>query len=285
MSRKPAVAGQFYDGTKAGLIGTIERCFLGDLGPGRLPDARERRLGRVLGMVCPHAGYVYSGSAAAWAYDAMASDGIPETAVLLGPNHYGLGAAAAMSPDESWETPLGTLNVDVELARSIQNLSEYTKFSASGHSREHSIEVQLPFLQYIGADSTKIVPICIAHLTKSDALALAEDLGSAIATAISGRSAVVIASTDMTHYESKSSAAEKDAEVIRGILALDPVGLIELVYARDITMCGVIGTAVMLTACAALGATSARKLTYYTSGDVTGDTDQVVGYGALTVEK
>lgn len=285
MSRKPAVAGQFYDGTETGLLSLIEQCFVGDLGPGSLPQTRQQRLGRVLGLVCPHAGYIYSGSAAAWAYSALAADGIPDTAVLLGPNHYGLGSAAAITPDDSWSTPLGTLNVDVEAAESILNNSTYAKFDSSAHAREHSIEVQLPFLQYIGGRNTKIVPISIAHLNMADALLLAEDLGSAIAESLSGKSAVIIASTDMTHYESKSSAAAKDSLAIEKIAELDAPGLIELVYSRGITMCGVIGTAVMLTACIRLGAKTARKLTYYSSGDVTGDTDQVVGYGAVSVEK
>lgn len=284
MPRKPAVAGQFYERSEESLVEAIERCFLGDLGPGRLPQARQERVGHVMGLVCPHAGYGYSGSAAAWAYDALASDGLPQTIVLLGPNHYGIGAGAAMSPAESWATPLGSLQVDSETAQSIMSLSKHVEFDEQAHAREHSIEVQLPFLQYVGGE-TKIVPISIAHLSRADALMLTKDLGSAIATALSGKSAVIIASTDFTHYESKSSATAKDSLAIERILDLDPKGLIELVYSRDITMCGVVGTAVMLHACLKLGATSARKLTYYTSGDVTGDIDQVVGYGAVSIER
>ena len=285
MVRTPAVAGQFYEANERNLVRSIEKSFLGRLGPGKLPDAPNERLGHVLGLVCPHAGHVYSGSAAAWAYGALASDGIPEIAVLLGPNHYGLGEGAAVSPDETWATPLGELQVDVETAQAILNSSKYAKPDELAHAREHSIEVQLPFLQYIGGRKAKIVPISIAHLAKADALLLAEDLGSASAEALSGKSAVVIASTDFTHYESKARATELDSLAMHRILDLDPKGLIELVYSRDITMCGAVGTAVMLHACLKLGATSARKLTYYTSGDVTGDTDQVVGYGALSIER
>jgi len=285
MTRAPAVAGQFYEGTEQSLIQAIEKSFLGKLGPGKLPTVRQDRLGHVLGLVCPHAGYVYSGSAAAWAYDALAADGMPEIAVLLGPNHYGLGAGAALSPDESWATPLGTLRSDAQTAEAVLRLCRYVEVDELAHAREHSVEVQLPFVQYLGGDVVRIVPISIAALSQADAKLLVEDLGAAIAEAIAGKSAVVVASSDFTHYESKASATAKDSLAIERILDLDPKGLIEVVYSRDITMCGAIGTAVMLEACKRLGATSARKLTYYTSGDVTGDTDQVVGYGAVVVEK
>jgi MEMO1 family protein len=284
MARPPAVAGQFYEGTKSGLVQEIEQCFLGELGPGKLPEVRPQRVGSVLGLVCPHAGYHYSGSAAAHAYAALAADGIPDVAVLLGPNHYGLGPAVAVSPEDAWATPLGSLRADAETAETILKLSRYAEADELPHMKEHSIEVQLPFLQYIGRDSTRIVPISIAHLDRSDALALVEDLGHAIAEAVSGRSAVVIASTDFTHYESHSVAQTRDALAMEPIVAMDPQGLIEVVYSKDITMCGVIGVAVMLEACKRLGAVNARKLTYYTSGDVSGDRSQVVGYGSLSIE-
>jgi len=292
MARPPAVAGQFYESTKSGLVQEIERCFLGELGPGKLPGRALRqaqdasgRVGHVLGLVCPHAGYYYSGSAAAHAYKALAADGIPDIAVLLGPNHYGLGSAVAVSPDDAWATPLGSLGADAEVAETILKLSKFAEADELPHTKEHSIEVQLPFLQYIGGDSIRIVPISIAHLDRDDALALVEDLGHAIAEAISGKSAVVIASTDFTHYESQSVAQARDALAIGQILAMDPQGLIEVVYSKDITMCGAIGAAVMLEACKKLAAITARKLTYYTSGDVSGDTSQVVGYGSLSIER
>jgi len=291
MARAPVVAGQFYNGTREGLIREIEACFAGRLGPGRLPHALpgekppEASGGRVIGLVCPHAGYVYSGSAAAWAYAALAEDGIPDTAVILGPNHHGLGPPAALSPDDEWATPLGTLSADTDIAEAILSLSKYCEPDEPAHVREHSIEVQLPFLQYLAGDVVRIVPISIAHLSADDALALADDLGNAIAEAVRGKSAVIVASSDFTHYESKAAASTKDSLAIERILALDAKGLIEVVYSRNITMCGVIGTSVMLEACRGLGATSARKLTYYTSGDVTGDTDQVVGYGALAIDR
>lgn len=285
MIRVPAVAGQFYEQKKENLIRDIEACFLGNLGPGKLPMSGTERTGQIIGLVCPHAGFVYSGSAAAWAYYALDYDGIPDIAIILGPNHYGIGPTAAISPDDSWATPLGNIEIDSKVAHTILESSKYASFDEAAHAREHSIEVQLPFLQYIGANNLRVVPISITHLSKDNALLLVEDLGSAIASAISGKSAVIIASTDFTHYENHDVATARDALAIEKILELDATSLIEIVYSRGITMCGVIGTAVMLDACKRLGARSAQKLTYYTSGDITGDTSQVVGYGALKVNR
>lgn len=284
MTRSPAVAGMFYEGDRNGLIGSIERCFTGTHGPRRLPQVRDERLGKVAGLVCPHAGYVYSGSAAAFAYDALAADGLPDVAVILGPNHHGLGAPVAVGSDAEWLTPLGTTLVDTAAAEAIIEHSECAKADDCAHLREHSIEVQIPFLQYLGGDKVRIVPIALSYLRDSDAQLVAADLGAAIAKALDGRSAVVIASTDLTHYEQQAIAQERDALVMDRIIALDPAGLLSVVRERSISMCGPVGTAVMLEACKALGAQSARELTYYTSGDIAGDMSQVVGYGAAVVE-
>lgn len=280
--REAGVAGQFYPADRRGLAENIERCFLGEFGPKAMPDARVRELGLVVGLVAPHAGYVYSGGAAAFAYKALAEDGMPEVAVIIGPNHYGIGAKTALSGDDVWSTPLGNVACNGGLGLEIMDKSKYLQLDSAAHHREHSIEVQLPFLQYLRADIS-IVPICIAHVGKSEAISISHDLGAAIAESIAGRSAVVIASTDFSHYISKESAAEKDGAVIEYIVRRDPNGLIDEVYDRDITMCGAVGVAVMLEACNRLGAHSAQKLTYYSSGDVTGDRREVVGYGAAVV--
>ena len=284
MTRTPAVAGMFYELDPEALIHSIERCFLGKLGPGKLPSRKDVRSGEVLGLVSPHAGYTYSGAAAAYAFDRLASDGLPETAVLLGPTHHGLGAAVAVSTETEWTTPLGAVQTDAETIDAVLELCGFAQRDDTAHVSEHSLEVQLPFLQYIGGDAVKIVPISIAHLSEDDAAALSLDLGQAISKSLAGKSAVVIASTDFTHYEPRASAESKDSLAIDQILKLDARGLLREVYGKSITMCGVAGTAVMLEACKALGAKQARKLTYYTSGDVTGDMSQVVGYGAFSVE-
>jgi hypothetical protein len=298
--RKPAVAGMFYEASRDELIDRIEECFLGRLGPGALPEVRSTRLGHVLGLVCPHAGYVYSGSAAAYSYMELAKDGLPDVVVILGPNHHSMGAAVAVSIDNEWATPLGNISVDIDTAHEIIRRSEFAQADNSAHSQEHSIEVQVPFLQYLisgerRAESRKqrdgkgrelgIVPIGIAYLGERDSLELVKDLGGAIAQSLAGKSAVVIASTDFTHYESHQSAHVKDALAMKHILDLDPDGLIRTVFEKSISMCGVVGTAVMLEACKAMGATNTRRLTYYTSGDVGGDMDHVVGYAAVEVER
>ena len=285
MMREPAAAGTFYELDRQGLVRSIEQCFTGEFGPGRLPSTKEPRTANVVGLVSPHAGYVYSGGGAAYAYDRLAGDGLPETVVLLGPNHHGLGPAVAVSSGVEWRTPLGAMQIDLDTADAILADSEFAQRNDTAHAREHSIEVQLPFLQYMGGDKVKIVPICIAHVSESDAVSLASDLGAAIGKALASKSAVVIASTDFTHYEPKAAAEKKDKAAIGKILELDGEGLIREVYGRSITMCGVVGTAVALEACKALGATKAHELTYYTSGDVIGDTSRVVGYGALSIEK
>jgi len=300
MVRRPAVAGAFYEGDREGLVQSIEECFLSRLGPGHPPQSPSQGERRVVGLVCPHAGYMYSGMAAAHAFDALAADGLPDVAVILGPNHHGLGEAVAVNTEDAWATPLGTVQVDRETAKAIVDASSYAREDDLAHAREHSIEVQIPFLQYLAlrpgsgqalrpgsgqaGDGVKIVPIAIAHLSESAARALVADLGPAIAAALAGKSAVVIASTDFTHYESKARANAQDSLALEKITALDPEGLLRVVEENSMTMCGATGTAVMLAACKELGAKSARVLAYYTSGDVIGDTSQVVGYGAASIE-
>lgn len=285
MARGPAVAGMFYEADEAGLLGNLERCFLGELGPGRLPKTPDHRIGNVIGLVSPHAGYVYSGMAAAFAYLALTEDGLPDTVVILGPNHYGIGAPVAISPDAAWTTPLGIMERDDEVAREIIRLREFVGEDEAPHLREHSIEVQLPFLQFIGGSNIRIVPISIAHLPLRDAIRIAHELGVAIGAALAGKSAAIIASTDLSHYESQARTEAQDSLAIEQILRMDPQGLLETVYNHDISMCGAIGAAAMIEAAKVLGATHADKLTHYTSGDVTGDTRQVVGYGAISVGK
>lgn len=285
MTRSPAVAGAFYDRDPAALRRAIEHCFTGEFGPGALPLNAQPRVGSILGLVCPHAGYVYSGGAAAHAYAALAQDGFPDTVVILGPNHWGLGEAVAIAAESGWETPFGVVRIDRETAECIASGSRFAEFDDRAHAREHSIEVQLPFIQFACRDRISIVPIAIAHLSPRDAQTVCEDLGSAIAGALAGRSACVIASTDFTHHETADSAHRKDAMAMERIIALDGPGLIRTVYENSISMCGVVGTGAMLRACSALGATRAHKLAYYTSGDVEPGMAEVVGYGALSITR
>lgn len=284
MLRSPAVAGMFYEASQERLLEELKECFLDQPGPGALPEIPDNPARSLIGLVCPHAGYVYSGYAAAHAYAALASDGVPDSIVILCPNHTGAGAVVAVSKEPRWSTPLGEIEIDINIANEILDGCKYAREDSLAHLREHAIEVQLPFLQFIGCKS-KIVPIAIGHLSEQDALTLAFDLGQAIADALRGRNAVIIASTDFSHYERQSRANTLDSLAIDQILKLDPQGLIHTVYQHQITMCGAIATAVMLEAAVQLGAQKAEKPAYYTSGDITGDTSQVVGYAALTIRK
>ena len=287
--REPAVAGMFYRAVD--LREELKSCFLDPRGPGRLPTASPDGPRRVIGLVSPHAGFVYSGPIAAHAYLRMAEDGLPKMAVIIGPNHRSYVPPAALSDDDSWRTPLGDVPLDRETAREIASAYSGATCDRAAHRLEHSLEVQLPFLQYVmesaGGLRIGIVPILIgasARTTEGGGEAeFARKLGAAIAGALADTNAVIIASTDFTHYESSRSAAAKDSRAMAAILALDEAALLREVQALDISMCGALPTAIMIAACKALGAVSAEQLAYADSGDVTGDHTEVVGYGALAV--
>lgn len=277
--RKPAVAGAFYAGTEATLRRQVEECFKHAIGPGALPGSAREPEGRVLGLVSPHAGYVYSGPVAANGFFNLAAQRKPETAVVLGPNHRGLGEAVAVGRQDKWLTPLGEAELDIELGQAIIAASQLARWDDLAHSLEHSIEVQVPFLQYIYGSAFRLVPVC---MLRQD-LEASRDLGHALAAALKGRDAVIIASSDFSHYESQSSASRKDHLALEAILALDPEQLEEAVKHNSISMCGPGPVMSMLTACKALGAREARLLRYATSGDITGDYSQVVGYASVEV--
>lgn len=266
MIRQPAVAGQFYtsdaEELRAELCGFVS-----------IPKEVER----ALGIIAPHAGYIYSGAVAGKVYGAVA---VPETVIILGPNHHGIGARAAVYPKGQWITPLGAVDINRGLVDLVKKHSPQVEEDTVAHMYEHSLEVQVPFLQFVRQD-VKIVPICLGFTDFPSCSAL----GNGIAQAISeyGEEVLIVASSDMSHYESAASARSKDEEAIKEILALNPETLLQVCRARGITMCGVIPSSVMLVAALKLGARKARLVNYATSGDVTGDNRQVVAYAALTV--
>jgi MEMO1 family protein len=284
MRRQPAVAGMFYSRDPDQLRAEIEHAFLGKLGPGALPSVSPERVGNVLGIISPHAGYMYSGFAAAHAFSALAKDGMPEVAVIIGPNHRGMGVPLAIVEKGFWDTPLGEIAIDEGVSASLLRDCRYVQADASAHASEHSLEVQAPFLQYLAQGKTRIVPIAVG-IGPRDAASVVAELGACIAAAVNGADAVIIASTDMTHYESKSSAASKDALAINALESLDSGRLLEVVVGAGITMCGAVPAAIAVEACRRMGAGKAELLTYYTSGDVTGDTSQVVGYAAMKITR
>jgi len=276
--RMPVVAGQFYEGTAEGLRRQIEECYLGRLGPGELPQVREDGPRRIVGLVAPHAGYMYSGGTAAYAYGHLAEDGVPETVVIIGPSHamppY---APAAIQSRGAWLTPLGESPIDAEIASAITSAWPDIVDGMRYFSAEHSLEVQLPFLQYLYGESLKIVPIMIMDSTKETARRLGQVLGQVL----QGRNAVIVASTDLSHDFPREQAERADKELIGRMLDWDPDGLVEL--GPRLRMCGYAPVAAMLHAAKALGATEAKMLAYSHSGMIVGF--RVVGYVAVSVER
>ncbi|MDF2955929.1 MEMO1 family protein [Candidatus Alkanophaga liquidiphilum] len=265
--RRAAVAGQFYEGTKESLLRRLEACFSGIK---RGADAK------IVGAVAPHAGYMYSGKVAAHAYAKLPR---ADTFVILGPNHHLIGSAVAVSKD-TWSTPLGEVAVDVEFVEALPR--HIIDVDETAHRYEHSIEVQLPFLQFIFGD-LKFVPICMAL---SDA-ETASDVASEIVEAAVRlrRKIVVLASSDFTHYEPDNVARSNDLYVIDAITRLDVNDFYRRIYERNVSACGVGPIGAMLFAAKALGAKSGELAKYATSGDVTGDLSAVVGYAAILISR
>jgi len=283
--RRPAVAGMFYHGTAAGLKSQVEGCFQGGLGPGKVPDVSPKPLEGLPGLVVPHAGLMYSGYAAAHSYAELATHGRPDLAIIIGPNHTGYGDPVATMAEGIWQTPLGEVEIDSDAARQLMKRCPLVADNSLAHHSEHSLEVQLPFLQYLYGNQFGLLPIVLGvSPMEEEAWPVAQELGAALADLMSGCKAVLLASTDFTHYESKESAAAKDRHALRAIQDLDPQKLLSAVRQHNITMCGALPTATTLVACKTLGARSARLLTYYCSGDVIGDPHQVVAYGALAIQ-
>lgn len=268
MIRQPAVAGQFYPGNEQALRRELQQL---------VPVVEQKR--PVIGVISPHAGYVYSGRTAG---QLLAGIEIPRTVIILGPNHRGRGALAALSPEEGWQTPLGYVPIEKRLAGLIRQQIPAVEPDSEAHEQEHSLEVQVPFLQYLRPDLA-IVPLCLAFGDYGGC----ELLGRGLAAAIReyGEPVLLLASSDMTHYESAEAARQKDSLALERALALDPQGLVEVCRSRRITMCGVIPAAVMLVAAKELGADTAELMAYTTSGDVTGDMRQVVAYASVAVRQ
>lgn len=277
--RVPAVAGMFYPSSPDALRRDIERCFLHRMGPGRLPKRFDGET-RPLFLISPHAGYMYSGPVAAHGYLQLESRVKPEIVVVLGPNHYGIGSSVSIYPGGEWITPLGSIKVDDAFAAELAEISYTFTLDEISHTREHSIEVQLPFLQYILGDF-KFVPICILDQSLETCI----DVGRALAEALGKRkSFVVVASTDLTHYEPDEVAKRKDEMALEKIVELDSEGLYDVISEHDISMCGYGPVAAILEASRRLGARKVEVLKYATSGDITGDRDAVVGYASIKIE-
>ena len=266
MIRQPAVANQFYNGNAASLVRDIE-----------IMTGQRKGTESCIAVIAPHAGYIYSGQVAGAAY---ARAIIPETVVIAGPNHTGYGSPAAVMPDGTWRMPMGDVHVAADIAAGLIKKSIYLEADYQAHMYEHSLEVQVPFLQYFQPE-LEIVPVCLSHMSYETC----EEIGRAVAETIqeAGRPVLMVASTDMTHYEPRKQANAKDQAAIEQILNMDPAGLYDTVKSKGISMCGVIPTTIIMIAALSLGAARAELVKYATSGDVSGDYDRVVGYASFIV--
>ncbi len=265
MIRRPVVAGKFYPSA----ADELERQIGGYMTPGA-----EKR--RVIGIVSPHAGYVYSGRVAGDVYSRI----VPGSSfIIMGPNHTGMGLPVSVYSDGEWEVPNGIVEVDSSLASLIMRRCGFAHDDYSAHLYEHSLEVQIPFIKFLVRDP-KIVPVVMME----DDIEVLRDLGEAVADAVASSSGtIIIASTDMTHYESDESVRRKDSMAIRSILDLDPLGLYEVVRKEGISMCGFAPTVSLLFAANRLGAKKAELVRYATSAEVSGDYSHVVGYAGILI--
>jgi AmmeMemoRadiSam system protein B len=279
--RRPTVAGQFYEDDAEALRHQIKSCFLSNLGPGKEPEVNLHSHPReIVGLVCPHAGFMYSGAVAASGYFELALDGLPDSVVLLGPNHTGYGSGLSLMREGTWQTPLGNVEVDKELADAIIAETNIVDVDDVAHRYEHSIEVQLPFLQYLYGERFKIVPICFMMQDYDSAV----EVGRALVEALDARDAVVIASSDMTHYEPAKAAAEKDHAVLDAVADLDVKRFYELLDSKNVSACGYAPIAALMTYALGVDA-EAKLLNYRNSGDSSGDYSSVVGYASVCFRK
>jgi AmmeMemoRadiSam system protein B len=279
--RRPTVASQFYEGDAEALRAQISSCFLHKLGPQKLPQINLNAHPRnIVGLICPHAGYVYSGPVAASSFYELAIDGKPDTVVLLGPNHTGYGSVLALMREGIWRTPLGDVEVDSEISDAILHESNMVDVDEVAHRYEHSIEVQLPFLQFLYGNSFKIVPICYLMQDYESAI----EVGRALTEALNATNTVVIASSDMTHYESAKTAGAKDHAALKAVTDLNAKRFYEIVETQNITACGYAPIASLITYSVGVCA-KAKLLNYHNSGDITEDYSSVVGYAAVSFKK
>ncbi|MFC1512819.1 AmmeMemoRadiSam system protein B [Thermodesulfobacteriota bacterium] len=268
MRRSPAVAHQFYPGDPATLKETVTELT---------PDIPSAQKIKALAVIAPHAGYIYSGAVAA---ETFAATIIPEDVILLGPNHHGQGAPVALMNSGSWQMPMGDVPINEELADILLRASPLIEADTLAHRFEHSLEVEVPFLQH-GQQHLTLSPLVISHLPLEACL----QLGQALAAAIHqyNKPVLIVASSDMTHYESRDEASRKDRLAMAQVEKLDPDGLYSTVLGQGITMCGIMPATIALAAAVALGAKQSRLVHYTDSGATSGDTDHVVGYAGFVI--
>jgi AmmeMemoRadiSam system protein B/AmmeMemoRadiSam system protein A len=266
--RKAVVAGSFYPAFGDKLAEMVSS----------MTDDSQPKTDAV-GLICPHAGYIYSGAIAGAALSRIR---FTDTFIIIGPNHTGMGKPFSIMTSGTWETPVGKVVVDEELAQKLADNSSYLEEDIEAHLREHSIEVQLPFLQHFKKD-VKIVPIVLSHASGT----IYKEIGEEIAEVLNGldKEVVILASSDMTHYEPEDSVRLKDNAAIEAILRLDEIAMLERIAERNITMCGYGPAVALITAAKAIGARKAELVGYQTSGKETGDYSSVVGYAGIIIPR
>jgi AmmeMemoRadiSam system protein B len=272
--RTPAVSGTFYPDDEKELKSIIHECFTHTIGPGKIPPTDSDQ--KIYGVICPHAGFVYSGPIACHSFYSISSS-TSKLAIITGPNHYGIGQSITSMVDASWKTPLGLMEVDSESALELRDILNILELDSFSHSKEHSIEVQVPMLQETFSHEMKILPVSLINQEQETAT----KVGSAIAKIAKKKDALLIGSSDFTHYEENEFAHRQDLALIDPILKLDVDEFYKILYERKVTACGFGAIASTMTACKELGATEGKLLKYATSGDVSGDKSSVVGYASI----
>ncbi|WP_069806429.1 AmmeMemoRadiSam system protein B [Vulcanisaeta thermophila] len=278
--RKPAVAGYFYEADRDKLRERIEWSIRHQLGPGQLVKQPREGYSSLPIVVVPHAGYIYSGPIAAMSFAEIYRFHNPRTFIIVGPNHYGVGSPVAIYPEGAWETPLGTVEIDTEIARELMRRVKYLEPDPYAFAQEHSVEVQVPFIQYIFGNNVKIVPIILWRQSKEVAL----DLGNAIGEVISNYepgAVVYVASSDWNHYEPHEVTVEKDMRAIDPVLRLDLDSFFDALERYDVSACGYGAVATAIVAAKRLGVKNVILLRHATSGDTSGYTLETVGYASI----
>ena len=272
--RTPAVSGTFYPEDEKKLKNLIHDCFMHPIGPGKTCPIESNE--KIYGVICPHAGFVYSGPVACHSFYSLSASS-SKLAIIVGPNHYGIGQNTASMIDVSWKTPLGLVEVDSDSVLELREHLDILEIDSFSHSKEHSIEVQIPILQEVFSDEMKILPISLINQEQKTATLV----GSAIAKIAQEKDALLIGSSDFTHYEENGFAHRQDQALIDPILKLDIDEFYKILHERKVTACGFGAIASIMTACKELGATEGKLLKYATSGDVSGDKSSVVGYASI----
>ena len=277
MKRRPAAAGTFYEASRDELLSQIGSCFKSPHGPQQLPKPEVEIDEPPPIIVSPHAGYMYSGPVASHGYYELSRRRRPESIIVIGPNHFGIGTDVSVYPRDSWITPLGEAKIDTQLVAKLSEVSDVFSLDEFSHREEHSIEVQIPFLQFIYGE-IKFVPICMLD----QSISVATSVGKALAEAVAEPEKVLlVASSDFSHYVSHDEALRRDMPVIEKILGLDVEGFYQEIMNRKASLCGYGPIAAAMTYAKMIGYKSSRLLKYATSGDITGDRSAVVGYASI----